>query len=82
MVGWSGCRVPAWKTGLFSVFWQDGPGKDLTQLAIGGFSEIANEGVGFGLGFAMTLGEVATGGPVGAPKVAKCRNLNAIKSIP
>lgn len=37
-------------------------GKDLTQLAIGGFSETANEGVGFGLGFAMTLGEVATGG--------------------
>ena len=27
-------------------------GKDLTQLAIGGFSETANEGVGFGLGFA------------------------------
>ena len=36
-------------------------GKDLTQLAIGGFSETANEGVGFGLGFAMTLGEVETG---------------------
>src|SRR6201999_1464929 len=27
-------------------------GKDLTQMAIGGFSETANEGVGFGLGFA------------------------------
>jgi len=37
-------------------------GKDLTQLAIGGFSETANEGVGFGLGFAMTLGEVEIGG--------------------
>jgi len=37
-------------------------GKDLTQLAMGGFSETANEGVGFGLGFAMTLGEVKTGG--------------------
>lgn len=37
-------------------------GQDLTQLAIGGFSETANEGVGFGLGFAMTLGEVQTGG--------------------
>ena len=36
-------------------------GKDLTQLAVGGFSETANEGVGFGLGFAMTLGQVATG---------------------
>ncbi len=36
-------------------------GQDLTQTAIGGFSETANEGVGFGLGFAMTLGEVATG---------------------
>ncbi len=36
-------------------------GKDLTQLAIGGFSETANEGVGFGLGFATTLGEVQTG---------------------
>jgi CubicO group peptidase (beta-lactamase class C family) len=37
-------------------------GQDLTQLAIGTFSETANEGVGFGLGFAMTLGEVAAGG--------------------
>ncbi|HLI66108.1 MAG TPA: serine hydrolase domain-containing protein [Caulobacteraceae bacterium] len=37
-------------------------GKDLTQMAIGGFSETANAGVGFGLGFAMTLGEVETGG--------------------
>jgi CubicO group peptidase (beta-lactamase class C family) len=36
-------------------------GKDLTQLALGNFSETANEGVGFGLGFAMTLGQVATG---------------------
>jgi CubicO group peptidase (beta-lactamase class C family) len=36
-------------------------GKDLTQMAIGGFSETASEGVGFGLGFAMTLGQVETG---------------------
>jgi CubicO group peptidase (beta-lactamase class C family) len=36
-------------------------GKDLTELAIGTFSETANEGVGFGLGFASTLGQVATG---------------------
>jgi CubicO group peptidase (beta-lactamase class C family) len=36
-------------------------GRDLTKLAIGTFSETANEGVGFGLGFAMTLGEVQTG---------------------
>lgn len=36
-------------------------GKDLTQLALGTFSETANEGVGFGLGFASTLGQVATG---------------------
>jgi CubicO group peptidase (beta-lactamase class C family) len=36
-------------------------GKDLAQMAIDGFSETANDGVGFGLGFAMTLGEVATG---------------------
>nr|MEA2799420.1 hypothetical protein [Phenylobacterium sp.] len=36
-------------------------GKDLTQLAIGGFSETANEGVGFGLGFASTMGQVQTG---------------------
>lgn len=35
-------------------------GKDLTQLAIGSFSETANEGVGFGLGFASTLGQVQT----------------------
>ena len=33
-------------------------GKDLTQMAIGAFSETAYEGVGFGLGFAMTLGQV------------------------
>jgi CubicO group peptidase (beta-lactamase class C family) len=36
-------------------------GKDLTQLAIGGFTETAYNGVGFGLGFAMTLDDVATG---------------------
>ena len=36
-------------------------GKDLTQLAIGSFSETANEGVGFGLGFASTKGQVETG---------------------
>ncbi|MFT4822047.1 MAG: CubicO group peptidase (beta-lactamase class C family) [Candidatus Pseudothioglobus sp.] len=37
-------------------------GQDLTQIAIGSFSETANEGVGFGLGFATTLGQVETGG--------------------
>jgi len=36
-------------------------GKDLTQMAIGGFSETANEGVGFGLGFASTLDAVTSG---------------------
>jgi CubicO group peptidase (beta-lactamase class C family) len=36
-------------------------GKDLASMAIGIFSETANEGVGFGLGFAMTLGEVEAG---------------------
>ena len=36
-------------------------GKDLTQMAIGGFSETANEGVGFGLGFACTLDSVKSG---------------------
>lgn len=36
-------------------------GKDLTELAIGSFSETANEGIGFGLGFAMTLDQVRTG---------------------
>lgn len=36
-------------------------GRDLTQMAIGTFSETAYEGVGFGLGFATTLGEVAAG---------------------
>ncbi len=36
-------------------------GKDLTQMAIGGFSETANEGVGFGLGFACTLDRVKSG---------------------
>ncbi|MFZ5721071.1 MAG: serine hydrolase domain-containing protein [Pseudomonadota bacterium] len=36
-------------------------GQDLTQVALGTFSETANEGVGFGLGFASTLGQVETG---------------------
>jgi len=36
-------------------------GKDLTEMAIGGFSETANEGVGFGLGFASTLSTVKNG---------------------
>jgi CubicO group peptidase (beta-lactamase class C family) len=36
-------------------------GKDLTQMALGTFSETANEGVGFGLGFASTMGQVETG---------------------
>ena len=36
-------------------------GKDLTDLAIASFSETANKGVGFGLGFAMTLDQVTTG---------------------
>ncbi|MFI4974596.1 MAG: serine hydrolase domain-containing protein [Caulobacterales bacterium] len=36
-------------------------GQDLTQMAIGGFSETANEGVGFGLGFASTMDEVSSG---------------------
>ena len=35
-------------------------GKDLTGIAIGGFSETAYEGVGFGLGFASTLDQVKT----------------------
>jgi len=37
-------------------------GRDLTQLAIGTFSETANEGIGFGLGFATTLDQVSAGG--------------------
>ena len=37
-------------------------GRDLTQMAIGGFSETANEGVGFGLGFATTMVGVRNGG--------------------
>jgi CubicO group peptidase (beta-lactamase class C family) len=37
-------------------------GRQLTDLAIGGFSETAYDGVGFGLGFASTLGEVEAGG--------------------
>ncbi|MDP1737689.1 MAG: serine hydrolase domain-containing protein [Caulobacter sp.] len=37
-------------------------GVDLTEAAIGGFSETANAGIGFGLGFAMTIDQTATGG--------------------
>lgn len=36
-------------------------GRDLTEMAIGGFSETANEGVGFGLGFASTMDRVKSG---------------------
>jgi CubicO group peptidase (beta-lactamase class C family) len=36
-------------------------GKQLSQVAINGFSETANDGVGFGLGFAVTIDQVATG---------------------
>jgi CubicO group peptidase (beta-lactamase class C family) len=36
-------------------------GSDLSKMAIGAFSETAYEGVGFGLGFAMTLDEVSAG---------------------
>ncbi len=36
-------------------------GQDLTQFALGSFSETANEGVGFGLGFAKVLDRVASG---------------------
>jgi CubicO group peptidase (beta-lactamase class C family) len=36
-------------------------GKDLTEMAIGAFSETAYEGIGFGLGFATTLDQVAAG---------------------
>ena len=35
---------------------------DLTQMAIGGFSETSNAGIGFGLGFAMTIDQTLTGG--------------------
>ncbi|MFZ5668967.1 MAG: serine hydrolase domain-containing protein [Pseudomonadota bacterium] len=37
-------------------------GVDLTQMAIGTFSETDNAGIGFGLGFAMTIDQTATGG--------------------
>ncbi len=37
-------------------------GQDLTDLAIGSFSETTNEGIGFGLGFATTLDQVKHGG--------------------
>jgi CubicO group peptidase (beta-lactamase class C family) len=36
-------------------------GKSLTDMAVGAFSETAYDGVGFGLGFAMTLDNVAAG---------------------
>lgn len=36
-------------------------GKSLAQMAIGGFSETSNEGVGFGLGFASTMDAAASG---------------------
>jgi CubicO group peptidase (beta-lactamase class C family) len=36
-------------------------GGDLSKLAVGAFSETAYDGVGFGLGFAMSLSEVGAG---------------------
>ncbi|MEX0784791.1 MAG: serine hydrolase domain-containing protein [Dehalococcoidia bacterium] len=38
-----------------------GGGGDLASMAVGAFSETAYEGVGFGLGFATTIGEVEAG---------------------
>jgi len=35
-------------------------GRDLDAVALGGFGETAFDGVGFGLGFAVSLGDVAT----------------------
>jgi len=37
-------------------------GQDLRRMAIGNFSETPYEGIGFGLGFAMTLGQCESGG--------------------
>lgn len=37
-------------------------GRNLTDVALGGFSETAYDGVGFGLGFASSLNEVDAGG--------------------
>ena len=37
-------------------------GKDLAELSVAAYSEIASEGVGFGLGFAVTLDPTLTGG--------------------
>ncbi|MEO8812585.1 MAG: serine hydrolase domain-containing protein [Caulobacteraceae bacterium] len=37
-------------------------GRDLTQMAVGGFSETGNAGVGFGLGFATVTDGVRNGG--------------------
>jgi len=36
-------------------------GRDLSSMAVGAFSETPYEGIGFGLGFAMTLDEVSAG---------------------
>jgi len=36
-------------------------GASLAQMAVGGFSETSNEGVGFGLGFASTVDAAASG---------------------
>jgi len=36
-------------------------GSSLAQMAVGGFSETSNEGVGFGLGFASTIDAAASG---------------------
>jgi CubicO group peptidase (beta-lactamase class C family) len=36
-------------------------GRDLSSMALGGFSETANDGVGFGLGFASTMEQTRTG---------------------
>ena len=38
-------------------------GRDMTEMAVGRFSETPYAGVGFGLGFAMSLDVAGTGGP-------------------
>ena len=55
-----GCRVIGPRTLEMMHMNHLAGGKDLTQMAIGGFSETANEGVGFGLGFASTMSQTQT----------------------
>ncbi|MBA59145.1 MAG: serine hydrolase [Gammaproteobacteria bacterium] len=56
---YAGCRIIGNRTLRMMLKNRLPGGADLASVAVGSFSETAYEGIGFGLGFALTLDEVA-----------------------